>query len=171
MDSLRHRGNNRSVSCVDDAADIRILRESRLQSVRPRSLNGKGAAILAQKAEQQVDGSVRHIGNDFHHGSEAVIPAEEFRFARQVFLNRPAHARVEKLRVRRSVEETIEARRVVLDLDVAINGGFSFNRRQQTPGVEVEGRTINHPRPSWHEAGTGFGEIIHGSLFPRGRVT
>lgn len=76
------------------------------------------AVILVQETEQQIGRAVRHIYDVCHFAPENVVGPEEGGLSRQIDLNGPLDTLVEKLRMRRCVEEAIEVRRLIQNLDV-----------------------------------------------------
>src|ERR1700722_8992690 len=99
------------------------------------------SAILVEKAEEQVDGSIGHVHDSFYAASKLIVMQEELGLPGQVLLDGLANTGVKELGVRGCVEEAVEVCRFVQDLDVAISGP-PVDHRQQAPGVILEDGAI-----------------------------
>ena len=110
------------------AASAAVTSSSVIRSnSRSRASLREAALVLMEKAKQQVDGSIRHIGNLLNARAKTVIAREELRLARQVLFNRLADTGIEELGVGCRIEIAIEIRGIVQDLDIASRSGLPID--------------------------------------------
>ena len=87
--------------------------------------------MLVEEAEQQIDGSIRHIHNGLDTAAKLIVTCEEFGLPRQVFFDRLAHARVEELGMWGRIKEAVKICRVVQDFNIAIRCRPPIDRGQE----------------------------------------
>src|SRR6266540_3292510 len=87
------------------------LRQSR-KLLFERAL-GQSSAVLMKKAEQEINGPVRHIYNVFDARAKLIVLCEELGFARQVDVDHFHDAAIEILCMSSRIEKAIKIARVV----------------------------------------------------------
>jgi hypothetical protein len=65
-----------------------------------------------KKPEQQIDRAIRHVGDRLDPLPKPVIAPEKVRLVRQIFFDGLLDAGIEKLRLRRGVEEAVKIGRI-----------------------------------------------------------
>lgn len=98
--------------------------------------------VLAQRAKQQVDGTVRHVDDLRHATTEGVVSLQISGFRRQIDIDRPCHAFIEEFGVRRGVEKTIEIGRLVKDPHNPFVCRLPFDERQQAGRIAFKSAPV-----------------------------
>jgi hypothetical protein len=91
-----------------------------------------------EEAEQEVDGSIRHVHNGLDMAAKLIVAGEESGFARQVFFNGLTHTGVEKFGMRRGVEEAVKVCRVIQDFNVGVRCRTPIDGGKESARVAIE---------------------------------